>query len=94
MVSLEFFINLIVPAAVCPGVDSASNRNEYRGIIFGAGGGGVKDGRCVGLTILHLLANCLEILGASTPGALGPVQACDGIVLQSEKLFSTIFSLY
>jgi len=40
-----------------PGVDSASNRNEYREH-FLAG----KGGRCLGLTTLsHLYADCLEI---------------------------------
>jgi hypothetical protein len=40
-----------------------------------------KEGRSLGLTIPHLLADCLEIVGASTPGALGRVLTCDGIVL-------------
>jgi hypothetical protein len=30
MVSLEFFIDIILPVALCPGVDSASNKNEYQ----------------------------------------------------------------
>jgi len=30
MVSLEFFIYLILPAKLWPLVDSASNRNEYQ----------------------------------------------------------------
>jgi hypothetical protein len=30
MVSFEFFIDIILPAALCPGVDSASNRKEYQ----------------------------------------------------------------
>jgi len=30
MVSLEFFIYLIFPAPLWPGVDSASNRNVYQ----------------------------------------------------------------
>jgi hypothetical protein len=29
MVSLDFLIDINLPAALCPGVDSASNRNEY-----------------------------------------------------------------
>jgi hypothetical protein len=29
MVSLKFFIDIILPAAQWPEVDSASNRNEY-----------------------------------------------------------------
>ena len=30
MVSLEYFIDIILPAALWPWVDSASNRNEYQ----------------------------------------------------------------
>ena len=30
MVSLEFFIDIILPIALRPGVDSAPNRNEYQ----------------------------------------------------------------
>ena len=47
-----------------PGVDSASNRNEYQEYFLGEGGG--KGGRCVGLTILlSSCADCIEIVGAS-----------------------------
>jgi len=35
MVSLEFFIDIILPIALWPGVDSASNRNEYQGYFLG-----------------------------------------------------------
>jgi hypothetical protein len=35
MVSLEFFIDLILPASLWPGVDSASNRNEYQEYFVG-----------------------------------------------------------
>jgi hypothetical protein len=31
IVSLEFFIDIILPAALGSGVDLASNRNEYQG---------------------------------------------------------------
>jgi len=30
MVSMEFFIHIILPAQYDPGVDSTSNRNEYQ----------------------------------------------------------------
>jgi len=30
MVPLEFFIDIILPAPIDPGVDSASNRNDYQ----------------------------------------------------------------
>jgi len=35
MVSLEFSIDIILPAALCPGGDSASNKNEYQGYFLG-----------------------------------------------------------
>jgi hypothetical protein len=35
MVSLEFFIGIILPAALGTGVDSASNRNEYQEYFWG-----------------------------------------------------------
>jgi hypothetical protein len=36
MVSLDFFIDIILPAALMvPGVDSASNRNEYQEYFLG-----------------------------------------------------------
>ena len=39
MVSLEFFIDIMLPAALCgPGVDSASNRNEYQEYFLGGKG--------------------------------------------------------
>jgi hypothetical protein len=57
-----FFIDIIFRSHYGPGVDSASNRNEYQGYLVGC-----KGGRCVGLTTLPpSCADCLEILGAST----------------------------
>jgi len=48
---------------IYPGVESSSNTNEYQGYILGC-----KGGRCVGLTTFPpSCADCLEILGASTP---------------------------
>jgi hypothetical protein len=35
MVSLEFFIDIILPAAIWPGINSASNRNEYQEYFLG-----------------------------------------------------------
>jgi hypothetical protein len=40
----SIFIDFIFPASG-PGVDSASNRNEYQGYLLGG-----KDGKCVWLT--------------------------------------------
>jgi len=49
-----------------PGVDSASNRNEYQEYFLGG-----KGGRCVGLTILPpSCADCLEIWEHQLPGTL------------------------
>jgi len=56
-VSLEFFIDIILLAHYGPGVDSASNSNEYQEYFMGG-----KVGRCVGLTnISPFCADCLEI---------------------------------
>jgi len=49
-----------------PGVDSASNINEYQEYFLG-----VKSGRCVGLTTLPpACADCLEIWEPQPPGNL------------------------
>jgi hypothetical protein len=45
----DFYIYLILPAALGPGVYLASNRNEYQKL---KNHWGVKCGRCVGLTTL------------------------------------------
>jgi hypothetical protein len=41
MVSLQFFIDIILPAALWPWVDSASNRNEYEDYFLGVNMAGV-----------------------------------------------------
>jgi hypothetical protein len=62
MGSLGFFMELILPTALWPTVDSASNRNEFQRYVVGGTGSW-----CVGLTTLALsYAECLEILGASS----------------------------
>ena len=67
MLSLESFW-----AHYGPGVDSASNRNEYREYFLE-----VKSGRCVGLTTLPpSCADCLEIWEPQPPGTLW---ACSGL---------------
>jgi len=73
MLSLEFFKTWSFwPHCGC-GVDSASNRNEYK--VYFLGG---KAGRYVGLTTLppsH--ADCFEIWETQPPGTL---QACTGLL--------------
>ena len=55
-----------------PGVDSASNRNEYREYLLGG-----KGDQCVWLTTLPpSSADCLEILGLQPPGTL---RTCPGL---------------
>jgi len=50
-----------------PGVDSASNRNEYQEYFRGGG----KSGQCVGLTTLPpSCADCLEIWKPQPSGTL------------------------
>ena len=58
MVSMEFFTDIILPAAIWPGgVDSDSKRNENLGYFLRG-----KDGLSLGLTILPLsYKDCLEI---------------------------------
>jgi hypothetical protein len=65
MRSLEYFIDVIFPAAHDPGVDSVSNRNEYPRYVQGG-----KSVWYVGVTTLpHSCDCCLENLGASTSGS-------------------------
>jgi len=72
MVSLEFFIDIILPVAIWPWIDSASNRNKYRDYFLR-----VKDGRCVGLTTLPpSWVNCLAIWELQLHGTL---RACPGL---------------
>jgi hypothetical protein len=69
MVSLEFFIDIILPAlGSSQPLTEMSNRN-----IFPGG----KGGRCVGLTTLPPLCDdCLEIWEPQPPGTL---RACQGL---------------
>jgi len=79
MVSLEFFIDIIRPH-YGPGVDSASNRNEYQEYFLG--GGGVKAAGAYGFQPYHL--RVLIVLKSGSLNFLEPsepVQACNGIAL-------------
>ena len=84
MVSLEFFIDIILPLHCCPGVDLSCNRNEYQEYILGG-----KGSWCVGLTTLPpSWANCLDSGSLNLLEPSGPVQACNGIALPLLKTMS------
>ena len=81
LVSLEFFNEIILLAALWLGVDSSSNRNEYQEYLLGG-----KGGRCVGLTTLPpSCAECLEIWEPQPPGTL---RACPGLYMDCFCFFS------
>jgi len=72
MVTLEFFIDIILPVALWPGVDSVSKRNEYQEYFLGS-----KGCRCIRLTTLPpSCSDCLEIWKLQPPGTL---RACPGL---------------
>ena len=75
LVSLEFFIEIkSFRSHYGPGVDSASNRNEYQEHFMG-----VKSGRCVRLTTLP--QSCAVVTKSGSLNFLepsGPLQACNG----------------
>ena len=61
----------------CPGVDSASNRNEYQELFLGG-----KGGRCVRLAILP--PSCAVVMKSGNLNFLepsGPLQVCNGTAL-------------
>jgi len=77
MVSLEFFIDRILPVALWLWVvESASNRNEYEEYFLGTGEGG-KVGRCLGLTTLP--PSCADYLEIWDPQPAGNLRACPGL---------------
>jgi len=84
MVSMEFFINIILPAALWPGVDSASIGNEYQEYFLWG-----KSSWCIGLTTLSpSRANCLEIRQPQLSGTLRVCQSlfrdwCTFTILQN-----------
>jgi hypothetical protein len=74
MVSLEYLIGIILPAALWPGVVSASERSEYQEYFLG-----VKGAWCVGLSnVPPSCANCIEIWELQPPGSL---RACNRLYL-------------
>jgi hypothetical protein len=87
MVSLEFFIDIILPAAYDPGVDSASNRNEYQEYFLGGKGGCHRADNLT--TFMCQLSRCsgsLKLLETS-----GPVQVCNGIALTFAHIWSWLW---
>jgi len=78
MVRLEFFNDIILPAALCPEeVDSAPNRNEYQRYFLG-----IKMADALGWQPYHF----------HVPVVLksGTLRACPGISLPSNKSVNTI----
>jgi len=60
---LNFSLTLSFRLHYGPRVDSACNRNEYQEYFLG-----IKDGRCVGLTLPPSCPDCLEIWKHQPPG--------------------------
>jgi hypothetical protein len=86
MESLESFTDWIVPAALWPWVDSASNRNEYLEYFLES-----KGGRCLGLTTLPpSCADCLEIWEPQTPGNIGDCQGLCRDSFYKYRLFNVL----
>ena len=91
IMSLEFFIDIILPGRTMPpGVDLASNRNEYQEyflVIKSAGGWGWQPYH------LHvpivLKSGSLNLLEPS-----GPVQACNGIALLFYKYHNYLLDFF
>jgi hypothetical protein len=87
MVSLEVFIDIILPAALWPWVDSASNRNEYREYFLGG-----KGCRCLRLTILP--PSCLDCLEIWAPTSWNPQSLSTpvmGLLLLYNCIIATVY---
>jgi len=81
-VSLEFFIDIkSFRSHYGPGVDSASNRNEYQEHFLGG-----KSGRCVRPTTLP--PSCAVVTKSGKLNFLepsGPLQACNGTAFKGGR---------
>jgi len=77
LVSLEYFVDIKSFRSHCgPGIDSASNRNEYQEHFLGG-----KGGRCLRQTTLPV--SCAVVMKSGNLNFLepsGPLQACNGTV--------------
>jgi len=90
MTLLEFFIDISFRPHYGPGVDSASNRNEYQEYFLGS-----KGGRCIQLTTLPIsCADWLEIWRTQPPELSGPVQACNETAVPFSILVNHIMRKY
>ena len=82
--SLEFFIDTkSFQSHCCPGVDSASNRNEYRERFLGS-----KGGRCIRLTLPPSCAVVVKTGNLNFLEPSGPLRACNGTGLPFTRLDS------
>jgi len=90
LVSLEFFIDIkSFRSHHGPGVDSASNRNEYQEYFLGG-----KGGWCVGLT--NLPPSCAVVVKSGNLNFLepsGPLQACNGTALPLTLTYTVLLNL-
>ena len=90
MVSLEFLIDINLQTAYGPGVDSASNRNEYQEYFLGS-----KGGQGVGLISLPpSCADWLEIGSLNLLKPSRPVQACNILRQWSKRVKCNVIVSY
>jgi hypothetical protein len=77
IVSLDFLIDIILPAVIWPWGDSASNRNEYQKCFLRVKAVGVYDWQPYQIhELIVLRSGNFNLLEHS-----GPVQACNGVAL-------------